>query len=81
MRYYDPPSGWRYGFPKPYKPLPEETFEQTLRRDGYPDKLMSLARATIFWEKDEAKESQQKSKTKKPGRNKRNVSDGSPGNS
>lgn len=33
---YDPPSGWMYGFPKPYKPLPGETLEQTLLRDGYP---------------------------------------------
>jgi len=33
---YDPPNGWMYGFPKPYKPLPNETLEQTLLRDGYP---------------------------------------------
>ena len=33
---YDPPSGWRYGFPRPYLPLPGETLEQTLLRDGYP---------------------------------------------
>lgn len=33
---YDPPSGWRYGFPKPYKPRKGETLAQTLRRDGYP---------------------------------------------
>ena len=33
---YDPPSGWKYGFPKPYKPLSEETLTQTLLRDGYP---------------------------------------------
>jgi hypothetical protein len=33
---YDPPSGWKYGFPKPYKPLPNESLEQTLLRDGYP---------------------------------------------
>lgn len=37
MMLYDPPSGWKYGFPKPYKPLPEETLEQTLLRDGYPE--------------------------------------------
>lgn len=35
---YDPPSGWKYGFPKEYKPLPGETLEQTLLRDGYPQK-------------------------------------------
>lgn len=33
---YDPPSGWRYGFPRPYEPLPGESLEQTLIRDGYP---------------------------------------------
>lgn len=33
---YDPPSGWMYGFPKPYLPKPDETLEQTLLRDGYP---------------------------------------------
>ena len=36
MLLYDPPSGWRYGFPKPYLPLTGETLEQTLLRDGYP---------------------------------------------
>ncbi len=33
---YDPPSGWRYGFPREYKPQQDETLEQTLVRDGYP---------------------------------------------
>ena len=33
---YAPPVGSNYGFPKPYKPLPGETLEQTLLRDGYP---------------------------------------------
>lgn len=33
---YDPPSGWKYGFPKPYKPLPNESLAETLLRDGYP---------------------------------------------
>jgi len=36
MMLYDPPSGWMYGFPKVYKPLPDESLEQTLLRDGYP---------------------------------------------
>lgn len=36
---YDPPSGWMYGFPKPYKPLPGENLEDTLIRDGYPPAL------------------------------------------
>lgn len=36
MLLYDPPAGWRYGFPKPYKPLEGETLAETLLRDGYP---------------------------------------------
>jgi len=42
MTLYDPPSGWKYGFPKEYKPLPGESLEDTLRRDGYPETLMKL---------------------------------------
>ena len=37
---YDPPSGWKYGFPKPYKPLPGEPLADTLLRDGYPKRLV-----------------------------------------
>jgi len=33
---YDPASGWRYGFPREYKPLDGESLEATLLRDGYP---------------------------------------------
>lgn len=36
VKVYDPPSGWKYGFPKPYKPKNAESIEQTLVRDGYP---------------------------------------------
>jgi len=36
--FYDPPSGWRYGFPKVYEPHPWETLAETLLRDGYPQK-------------------------------------------
>jgi hypothetical protein len=38
MLFYDPPSGWMYGFPKPYKPLDGESLTETLLRDGYPQK-------------------------------------------
>jgi len=49
---YDPPEGWRYGFPKEYKPSsPGEPLAETLRRDGYPDHLLDLAQYTRFWEK------------------------------
>jgi hypothetical protein len=36
--FYDPPSGWNYGFPKPFNPLPDESLVETLIRDGYPAK-------------------------------------------
>lgn len=50
---YDPPEGWRYGFPKPYKPLTGEELRDTLKRDGYPEELMDIAdRATRFWEEE-----------------------------
>lgn len=56
---YDPPSGWKYGFPKPYKPLEGEALSSTLRRDGYPDKeIKSITRpdgslyGVRFWEDD-----------------------------
>jgi len=35
---YDPPAGWRYGFPREYLPLPGEELKDTLLRDGYPQK-------------------------------------------
>lgn len=42
--FYDPPSGWRYGFPKPYKPLtPDEPLHVTLLRDGYPEEDIDFA--------------------------------------
>ena len=50
-RIYDPPSGWRYGFPKVYDPLPGETLEQTLLRDGYPQTEIDAggAKHCRFW--------------------------------
>lgn len=49
---YDPPSGWRYGFPKEYQPLPDETLAQTLLRDGYPQREIDAGGAEYvrFWE-------------------------------
>jgi hypothetical protein len=43
--WYDPPTGWRYGFPREYKPLQGETLEDTLRRDGYPEKELQWGAA------------------------------------
>lgn len=36
---YDPPEGWKWGFPKPYKPIDGEALEDTLMRDGYPKEM------------------------------------------
>ncbi len=49
---YDPPAGWRYGFPRQYKPLPGEKLADTLRRDGYPEKEDPdfAANHCRFWE-------------------------------
>lgn len=48
---YDPPSGWKYGFPKQYLPLQDESVEDTLIRDGYPKKdAKELGKWTRFWE-------------------------------
>lgn len=49
--FYDPPSGWKYGFPKRYKPTTEgEPIEDTLRKDGYPEELLNqgMAKYTRF---------------------------------
>lgn len=49
---YDPPLGWKYGFPKEYNPSnPLEPLGHTLRRDGYPKELLEqgMAKYTRFW--------------------------------
>ena len=46
MLMYDPPSGWKYGFPKKV-PLSvtkdEEAFKNFLLESGYPEKDLDLA--------------------------------------
>lgn len=39
----DPPSGWMYGFPKKFEPLPNETLEEWLVRKGYPKQEVNFA--------------------------------------
>lgn len=46
---YDPYKGWMYGFPKPYKPLPGESLEDTLIRDGYPKQLVKEIGEDKLW--------------------------------
>ena len=53
MRMYDPPLGWKYGFPKEYKPYPADTIEETLVRDGYPQEMIDKIGDHLhvrFWE-------------------------------
>lgn len=56
MTMYDPPAGWRYGFPRPYKPLLNEALADTLRRDGYPQREIDAGGAEYvrFWEVEDA---------------------------
>lgn len=37
----DPPGGWKYGFPKELKP--DQSYEDLLRKSGYPEKDIKLA--------------------------------------
>jgi dUTP pyrophosphatase len=47
---YDPPEGWKYGFPKQYLPKDGETVKDTLIRDGYPEKDAEFAgQHSRFW--------------------------------
>lgn len=47
---YDPPDGWRYGFPKPY--TKGENLRLALIRDGYPPTLIDdvILQHCRFWE-------------------------------
>lgn len=53
----DPPSGWKYGFPKAMPPsVKEEEFNAWLVREGYPQKLIDLLGEHFycrFWEYQE----------------------------
>lgn len=55
VKMYDPPAGWRYGFPKQYDPRPNESLTQTLLRDGYPQKEIDNGGCehVRFWEQTE----------------------------
>ena len=56
---FDPPSGWRYGFPKP---IPKKCigndmeFRKYLTENGYPDSMLDMAsKYSRYWEVDEEK--------------------------
>lgn len=39
----DPPSGWRYGFPKAYDKAVDGSVREWLLKNGYPEKDIELA--------------------------------------
>lgn len=42
-RWVDPPSGWRFGFPRIYDPLKYGTMEDFLIHHGYPEDGVDFA--------------------------------------
>lgn len=47
----DPPSGWMYGFPKPYTPKKGQSTIDWLKENGYPaEKLKDGLAWCRFWE-------------------------------
>lgn len=52
--FVDPPSGWRYGFPKELKP--GESYEELLRKSGYPEKDIQFALQWSKWSEEPSKD-------------------------
>lgn len=55
--YFDPPSGWRYGFPKivPENVINESknTFKEWILAQGYPESMIDLAmKHSRYWESE-----------------------------
>lgn len=50
----DPPSGWKYGFPRPYDIKVDQTLEEWLIENGYPQSLIDqgMTRHCRYWETD-----------------------------
>lgn len=55
MLIIDPPSGWKYGFPKPFTKTDDQTMEEWLREEGLPEELIEVAvqYGCRFWESNE----------------------------
>lgn len=45
----DPPSGWQYGFPKPFTKKPDESLKDWLIANGYPEKLAQQVENNELW--------------------------------
>jgi len=50
----DPPSGWKYGFPRPFDIKIDQTVEEWLVEKGYPQSLVDqgMTRHCRYWESD-----------------------------
>ncbi len=49
----DPPSGWKYGFPKAYNKEKDGTLEEFYLHHGYPEKEIELAlKYTRIWKEN-----------------------------
>jgi len=43
IKFVDPPSGWKYGFPAAYDETKDGTLQQFLLKKGYPEKDIPFA--------------------------------------
>jgi hypothetical protein len=59
----DPPSGWKYGFPKPYDEKKDGHLKTFLKKNGYPTKDIDFAleNCRMFYEEIEAIKTKNKS--------------------
>lgn len=50
----DPPSGWKYGFPRPFDKKDDQTLGEWLVENGYPQSLVDqgMTRHCRYWESD-----------------------------
>ncbi len=50
----DPPSGWKYGFPRPFDKRDDQTLGEWLVENGYPQSLIDqgMTRHCRYWETD-----------------------------
>jgi len=50
----DPPSGWKYGFPRPFDKRDDQTLGEWLVENGYPQSLIDqgMTRHCRYWESD-----------------------------
>lgn len=55
MLIIDPPSGWKYGFPKKYTKKPDEDFRQWLIDNGLPEHEADFAvkYGCRFWSEED----------------------------